>query len=167
MPKPATSAPTLSVPLLSGGRYDLADATRETFVIFYRGLHCPACRKQLEALVPLLPDFEERGLDIVAISMDEEARARKTQAEWAIDGISIGYEMPEAMAREWGLWISERVVEKEPPIFSEAAMTWVGADGTILAHWQQSVPFARPPFEDILSGINFVRTNNRPPRGAA
>ncbi|GIT91277.1 thioredoxin peroxidase [Jannaschia pagri] len=167
MPKPATAAPKLQVPLLSGGPYTLADQPREVLIVFYRGVHCPACRKQLEALVPLMPAFEERGIDVVAISMDEEDRAQKTQVDWAVDGIPIGYAMPEKMARDWGLWISERVVEKEPPIFSEAALTWVGADGTILAHWQQSVPFARPPFDDILSGIDFVRANGRPPRGAA
>ncbi|MGB3408899.1 MAG: peroxiredoxin-like family protein [Jannaschia sp.] len=167
MPKPATKAPDLEVPLISGGRFDLSKQTTETLVIFYRGLHCPACRKQLETLVGHLPAFAERGIDVVAVSMDEEARARQSATEWAVAPTPLGYGMSESTARAWGLWISERVAEKEPPIFSEAALTWVGADGTILAHWQNSVPFGRPPLGELLSGIDFVRANNRPPRGAA
>ena len=167
MPKPATKAPALDVPLISGGRYRLSEAPRETLVIFYRGVHCPACRKQLETLVPLLPDFDRRGIDAVAVSMDEEARARRSAEDWDIAPIPLGYAMTEATAREWGLWISDRVVEKEPERFSEAAISWIGRDGTVLAHWQNSVPFGRPPFGELLSGIDFVRENNRPPRGAA
>lgn len=167
MLKPGHPAPDLSVPTLDGDGFDLSAQSGEVFIVFYRGVHCPACQKQLESLVPLLPEFAERGIFVVAVSMDEKARAERSAAEWQIDPIKIGYEMPEAIARDWGLWISERVVEKEPPLFSEAAMTWVGADGTVLAHWQNSVPFGRAPFGDILSGIDFVRTNNRPPRGAA
>ncbi|WP_371156355.1 redoxin domain-containing protein [Jannaschia sp. 2305UL9-9] len=167
MLKPSTTAPALVVPRLSGTEFDLTKTDRETFIVFYRGLHCPACRRQLEALVPYLADFEDRGIDVIAVSMDTKDRASGAREEWDIAGIDIGYAMSEATARDWGLWISERVVDKEPPIFSEAAMTWVGSDKTVLAHWQQSVPFARPPFPDILSGIDFVRTNNRPPRGSA
>lgn len=167
MPKPGTKAPALTAMRLDGPDMDLASVGGEAFVIFFRGLHCPACRRQLEGLVPLLPDFAERGVTVMAVSMDPEERARTVSGEWEVGGIDIGHAMTEATARDWDLWLSDRVVEKEPPRFSEPAMTWVLADGTIGAHWQQSVPFGRPPFVDILSGIDFVRANDRPPRGTA
>ncbi|WP_298436620.1 peroxiredoxin [uncultured Jannaschia sp.] len=167
MPKPGTPAPALTAHRLDGPDMDLSAIPGEAFVVFFRGLHCPACRKQLEELVAHLPAFAERGLTVLAMSMDPEDRARTVAADWAVGGIDIGYGMTEGTARNWGLYVSDRVVEKEPPRFSEPALTWVLADGTVGAHWQQSVPFGRPAFADILSGIDFVRANDRPPRGAA
>lgn len=164
-------APALSVPLLSGGTFDLSAETPKSFtlVIFYRGLHCPLCRKQLETdVIPNLGNLTDKGVTVVAISMDEEDRARKQEAEWAFGDLRVGYAMPEAMARDWGLYISAaRDGSTEPAIFSEPGMTLVQPDGTVFAHWQQSVPFSRPRIEDLLPGLGFVIENGYPARGTA
>ena len=45
---PRQPVPKLSVPLVGGGRFDLDTETPEKFIliVFYRGLHCPQCRKE-------------------------------------------------------------------------------------------------------------------------
>lgn len=171
MLKTDAQAPAFRFPLLSGGTFDLTDEAPDhfTLVIFYRGLHCPLCRKQMETdVVPNLDALAEKGVTVIAVSMDEEARAREQQDEWAFGNLRVGYALPEAMARDWGLYISKaREGSSEPAIFSEPGMTLVRPDGRVFAHWQQSVPFARPQMEDLISGIGFIIDKGYPARGTA
>jgi peroxiredoxin len=164
-------APALGFPLLSGDRFNLTGETPENFtlVIFYRGLHCPICRKQIETdVVPNLKALAEKGVEVVAVSMDEEERARKQEAEWNFNDLRVGYALTEATAREWGLYISSaRNGSTEPEIFCEPGMTLVRPDGSVFAHWQQSVPFARPGMGDLISGVGFIVDNDYPARGTA
>ncbi|MDB2407124.1 AhpC/TSA family protein [Jannaschia sp.] len=164
-------APALTVPLLGGGTFDLESEAPENFtlVIFYRGLHCPLCKRQMETdVVPHLAAFEGQGVSVVAISMDEEVRARKSAQDWDFGALRVGYAMPEAMARDWGLYLSKkREGSDEPDLFSEPGMTLVRSDGTVYAHWQQSVPFSRPKMEDLLGGLGFVLGKGYPARGTA
>ena len=49
---PDSQAPALSLPLVGGGTWTLANQSPKNFtmVIFYRGLHCPVCKMYLEKL---------------------------------------------------------------------------------------------------------------------
>ena len=90
MPLPRHAAPALSVPLLSGGTWTLADRTPETFtiVVFYRGKHCPICKTYLSEIDALIDQAAEQGIDVVAVSMDGEARARATLEEIGTEKVS-------------------------------------------------------------------------------
>ena len=46
---PRQPVPPLAVALAGGGKFDLATESPDKFilVVFYRGLHCPLCRRQL------------------------------------------------------------------------------------------------------------------------
>ncbi|MEM8848730.1 MAG: peroxiredoxin-like family protein [Pseudomonadota bacterium] len=172
MLKTDAPAPALRFPLVTGETFDLADETPEhfTLVIFYRGVHCPLCRKQIETdVAPNLGKLAEIGLGIVAVSMDEEARVRKQQDDgWAFGDLRVGYALPEETARAWGLYISTaRAGSTEPDRFAEPGMSLIRPDGRVFAHWQQSVPFARPRIEDLIPGLEFVIGNGYPPRGTA
>ncbi|MEM8822849.1 MAG: peroxiredoxin-like family protein [Pseudomonadota bacterium] len=172
MLKTDAPAPALRFPLVTGETFDLTAETPQhfTLVIFYRGLHCPLCRRQIETdVAPNLPKLTETGIGTVIVSMDEEVRVRKQQEDgWGFGDLRVGYDLPEATARDWGLYISTaREGSTEPPRFSEPGMTLVRPDGRVFAHWQQSVPFARPKIEDLIPGLEFVIANNYPPRGTA
>src|SRR5690242_19478108 len=75
---PRQKAPDLSVETLGLGRFDLADDApqRFTLICFYRGLHCPICANYLKELERHTPAFAERGATTIAISSDNEERAR-------------------------------------------------------------------------------------------
>jgi peroxiredoxin len=169
---PRKPVPALDVPLVGGGRFDLATETPEhfTLVVFYRGLHCPICNLQLNDLQRKLPEFDKRGVSVIAISSDDEQRAAEAKASWGLDALRLGYGLDLAKAREWGLFVSAgrgktSVGIEEPAHFSEPALYLVRPDGTLYFGSVQTMPFARPHFADILSAIDFVVGKNYPARG--
>ncbi|MBJ3776216.1 peroxiredoxin-like family protein [Acuticoccus mangrovi] len=169
---PRQKVPDLAVPLVGGGTFDLAAATGDPFtmVVFYRGLHCPICKAYLTSLEKLLPEFAERGVAVVAISSDTAERAEKAKADWPIPTLPLGHSLALPAARSWGLYISSgRGVTsagiEEPPLFSEPGLFLVRPDGTLYFGTTQTMPFARPHFDDILKGIDFVVSKNYPARG--
>ncbi len=169
---PRQPVPPLSVPLAGGSKFDLDTETPEKFtlVVFYRGLHCPQCRKQLTDLEAKLPEFEKRGVSVVAISPDEPERGEKTKAEWNLPNLRIGYSLDLRTARAWGLWISASRGKtsagiEETSLFNEPGLFLVKPDGTLYCASVQTMPFARPQFADLLTAIDFVTEKNYPPRG--
>ena len=87
--KPKEITPNLEVTLSNHETWSLKEQKIDTYlmIVFYRGYHCPVCKKQLETVTEKLPDFEERGVDVIAISMDHINRLEKTTKEWDVDGL--------------------------------------------------------------------------------
>lgn len=54
-------------------------------VSFYRGVWCPYCNMELQALQAALPDFEAAGAGLVAISPQSRANSRKSVRDNALD----------------------------------------------------------------------------------
>jgi len=169
MLKPATAAPPLEVRTVDGGTWRLADQAPESFTVidFYRGYHCPRCKVHLLDLDHKIPRFAERGCTVIAISMDPEERALKTRDEWGVHQLPLGYGLTEAMARSWGLYISESFQTKETERFSEPGMFLIRPDGTVYSCVYNSTPFYRSHYADVLEGIDMIRHRDYPPRGTA
>ncbi len=164
---PTRSAPMLTVATENGGRWDLATRAPEhfTMIVFYRGKHCPVCKSYLETLRDQLAKLDELGVDVIAVSGDERDVAEATRREWAIDGLTLGCELPEQSMREWGLYRSRSIKDAEPDLFSEPALFLVRPDGTIYYAAYNSMPFGRPDLEDFVKSIAWVLGNAYPPRG--
>ncbi|MBU1236812.1 MAG: AhpC/TSA family protein [Gammaproteobacteria bacterium] len=169
---PRQPVPALDVPLLGGERFVLGANPAERFdmVIFYRGLHCPICAKYLMELERLAPEFEKRGVKIVAVSGDDEARAKAMADKVKADALKFAYGLGLKNAREWGLYISTSrgktsIGVEEPALFSEPGLFLVRPDGTLYYGAVQTMPFARPQFQDLLGAIDFAIANDYPARG--
>jgi len=164
---PNKKVPNLELNLINDTMWSLDKQEPENFtmIVFYRGLHCPICKKQLENLKPKLNDFSEKGVNVVAISMDTEKRAKLSAEKWDIESLPVGYEMTEDTAREWGLYISHSIKDGEPEIFSEPGLFLIKPDRTLYAASTQSMPFARPQFDDLLKSLDFILDESYPARG--
>ena len=165
---PTHPSPALSVPLLSGGQWTLAEQSPDTFtiVVFYRGKHCPICKTYLAAIDKLIGKATGQGIGVVAISMDNEDRARATADEIGITHLQIGYAMSEDTARAWGLYMSSaRPGSEEPALFSEPGLFVMRPDNTIFFAQKQSAPFTRPDFDGLLGGLAYAVEHNYPARG--
>lgn len=164
---PGSTAPELRIPGLDGKQIDLSAEKPEKFtvVFFYRGVHCPICRTQLEELARRLGEFSSRGISVLAVSMDSEERAKRQAAGWSIGDLRVGYDLSEADARAWGLFISRKEKDAEPERFAEPGIAVIYPDRRIYALFHQSVPFARPRLDDLLKGLDFVIEKQYPARG--
>jgi peroxiredoxin len=169
---PRQPVPALRVPTLAHGSFDLAAdaAPRFTMVVFYRGLHCPICLKYLLELGRLQADFEQRGVKLIALSSDNRERAQAMADKLNAPGLRMGYDLGLANAREWGLYISTSrgktsIGIDEPALFSEPGVFIVRPDGTLYYGAVQTMPFARPHFDELLAAIDFAIAKDYPARG--
>ena len=172
LPLPRQPVPALAVPTLAHGPFTLADERPERFtlVVFYRGLHCPICLKYLLELGRLLPEFAKRGVGVLALSSDTRERAQAMADKLRAPDLRLGYTLPLPMARDWGLCVSPSrgttsLGIDEPALFSEPGLFLVRPDGTLYYGAVQTMPFARPHFDELLAAIDFAVAKDYPARG--
>jgi peroxiredoxin len=169
---PRQPTPDLVVPLVNGAQFALKTESVEQFqlIVFYRGLHCPICAKYLIELERLVPEFEKRGVKVLALSSDKLDRAAAMAEKIKATHLRIGYDLSLQNAREWGLYISASkgktsIDIEEPALFSEPGIFIVRADGTLYYASTQTMPFARPSFQDLVAAVDFAISKNYPARG--
>jgi len=167
--KPRTKVPALSLQIVGGGQFDMAQSAPKTFALLvaYRGLHCPICKTYLRDLHHKLGEFEALGVEAIAVSTDTQERAERTKAEWEVEKLSIAYGLTIERARAWGLFISAGIKDGEPSLFVEPGLFLIRPDQTLYAASIQTVPFARPSFSDVLAAVKFVTEKDYPARGEA
>jgi len=139
-------------------------------VVFYRGLHCPICAKYLLELERLEPEFRKRGVRVTAISGDSQERAAQMAQKVQATGVRFGYGLDLETARQWGLYISQSIGKsslgiEEPALFSEPGVFLVRPDGTLYYGAVQTMPFARPQFQDLVAGVDVALNKSYPARG--
>ncbi len=169
---PRQPVPGLEVATLDHGLFALAADAPEKFslVVFYRGLHCPICLKYLLELGRLLPEFDKRGVKVIALSSDTRERAQAMADKLKAPALRIGYGLPLAVSRGWGLYLSSSrgttsIGIDEPALFAEPAVYLVRPDGTLYYGAVQTMPFARPHFDELLAAIDFAVAKDYPARG--
>jgi peroxiredoxin len=171
---PRKPVPSLDFDLLGGGHWNLKDDTPERFnmIVFYRGLHCPICRRYTSELNGMIGEFDKRGVSTVITSNDTEERAQMTQDTWGLPSLKIGYGVPVEKSREWGLYVSTSRGKTsagvdEPALFAEPGLFLVKPDKTLYWASISTMPFARPHFPEILQAIDFAISKDYPARGEA
>jgi len=171
---PRKPVPGLEFDLLGGGHWSLKDDTPERFnmIVFYRGLHCPICRRYTSELNGMIGEFDKRGVSTVITSNDAEERAQTAKDTWGLPNLRVGYGVPLEKSREWGLYVSTSrgttsAGVDEPALFAEPGLFLVRPDKTLYWATVQTMPFARPHFPEILQAIDFVISKDYPARGEA
>ena len=169
---PRQDVPNLTLPTVNHGTFDLKNNGADVFtlVVFYRGLHCPICAKYLMELGRLQSDFEAKGVKLVAISSDGQERAKEMAEKVNMPNLTFAYDLPLALAKDWGLYISESkgktsIGIEEPAKFSEPGVFLIRNDLTLYYGSTQTMPFARPAFGDLLAAVDFAISKNYPARG--
>lgn len=170
MIKPRKKLPDLSFPLVNGSEWSLSEVEKADFLtllVFYRGYHCSVCRSYLPQLNKLVEQFKELGVQVFTASSDSKERAEKAVEEWGLEKLKVGYDLSIEKAREWGLFISHAIKEKEPKIFSEPGLFLIKPDKTLYAAAIQTMPFTRPNLHELLQSLQHVKQNDYPARGEA
>ncbi len=165
---PEDTMPGFEAGLVGGRAWRLAEEhpAKLALLAFYRGVHCPICRRWLGELERLVPRFTEHGVSVIALSCDTRERAERAKREWRLDELRIGYGVNPDDARKAGLYLTEGAdhhLSTEPAILAVKP-----EDGTLYAAWVQSSPHARPQFAKVLSAVENMLAKDlpRPPGGA-
>ena len=166
-PTPKQTAPDLQFPLLDGNQWNLEDQKPDNFtlVVFYRGLHCPICKKYLQQLQELLPEFEQRGVNVVAVSMDTEKRARLSRQKWELPNLTLGHSLSEQTARDWALYLSAGVKDGEPSEFSEPGLFLIDNGNQVYYSAINSNPWGRPYLPSFVKAVDYIIQSGYPARG--
>lgn len=170
---PTQVPPTLDLDLIGGDRTDSlklgsGQDGRFTMAVFYRGLHCPVCRKQLTELDRRIGDLNDAGVGrVIAVSMETEERSARVVQKWGLTDLPVAYGLSEQSAREWGLFISTAIKEGEPATFNEPGMFVLDSDGSMFWSSVASMPFGRPALGDVIAGLRYVQNEDYPARGVS
>ena len=169
---PRKKTPDLTVPMIGGSTFNLAeeDTERGVVICFYRGLHCPICANYLKELEKQTPAFAERGVKTIAVSSDSEDRAEAMAEKIEAENLRFGYDLDLNKAREWGLYFSTSrgktsIGIEEPALFSEPGLFLVSQDQSLYYGSVQTMPFVRPHFSELVGALDFAIANNYPARG--
>ncbi len=170
---PTQLVPALSLPVTRGGTTDelhlgTGKDGRFTLLVFFRGLHCPVCRKQLSEIERRLDEVRAVGVGrVLAVSMETEQRSAQLVDEWHLEHLPVAHGLSEQDARAWGLFISHAIKGGELDVFNEPGLFVLDDDGSLLVSSVTNMPFSRPRLDDLLGGLRFVQDNDDPARGAA
>lgn len=136
-------------------------------VVVYRGKHCPLCTEYLSELNVVLPELKALNVDVVAVSVDPEEKAR-IQLEQVKPNFDVGYDLSLEQMQALGLYISHpRFPEEHDRPFAEPGLFVINSEGAIQIIAISNAPFTRPDLKSLVMGLKFVRNpeNNYPIRG--
>jgi len=97
-------APTFALPDPQGAPFSSSALLRRGpyVVSFYRGVWCPYCNLELQALEAARVDIEARGASLIAVSMQNAANSRKSARENGL-GFPILVDVGGLVAQAFGL----------------------------------------------------------------
>jgi len=110
-----SKAPNPMLTTIGGETTSLDDLRngKPTILAFYRGGWCPYCNRQLSALQEIMPELEEKGWQLIALSPDKPEELAKT-----VKNEELGYtlvsdsKMKAAKAFEIAFQVDQPTIEK-------------------------------------------------------
>ncbi len=156
---PGVAAPSFEGTAIGGHRWALESSPqrRYTLLIFYRGVFCSYCRRQLQEFDSLADQFGKRGVDLVFVSADDETQARFASDTLHLKNLRICYGLTVQQMEQWGVFMSAgSSALKQPAVFSEPALFLIKEDMTLSYQVLHSAPFARPGAKDIIEMLDFM-----------
>ena len=101
---PGSKAPGFDLPTLAGARLSLEKQLTggRVVLLFFRGGWCPFCRLQLRAMNDALPQIAQTGADLLALTPETPASARRTLGELGLL-FPVLHDEGAQVARQYGL----------------------------------------------------------------
>lgn len=168
MLSPGQAIPPLRVRLVNSETWAIHERSPAalTLVSFRRGAFCRFCRTHIRDLNRLAPEFNQRGVETIVVSVDSEADAASMVVNEGITSpLQVGYGLTDADIDACGLFATRRTKGAESVRFAEPALWLVRPGGTLYATFQSSMSCAPPDLNSLLEGIDILAEQNFPDRG--
>jgi len=162
--------PPIKVKKFGGGAIDLSFPPSDfdwRMVVVYRGKHCPFCTEYLVELNYLLDEYNDVGVDVVAISADSSDRVKEQIPPLNLK-YDIGYDLSIGHMRALGLYITTPRSEAESNRpFAEPGLFVINEKNQTQIIDISNIAFGRPELKTLLRGLTHIRRpeNNYPIRG--
>jgi peroxiredoxin len=143
-------------------------------VSFYRGVWCPYCNLELQALQAALPEIAARGASLVAISPQTAANSRKSQRDNKLDfpilsdvrseianAFGIRFALPDYLAEVYRTFGNNLPVINEDPawVLPMPARYVIGTDG-VIAYSEVNPDYTqRPDPSELLPVLDRLRAS--------
>ncbi|TCJ25901.1 redoxin domain-containing protein [Halomonas sp. GDM18] len=167
---PGSEFPAIQVKRSDGEALTLGKPQGEhdwQLVVVYRGKHCPICTKFLNKLESYRERFSAQGVDLVAVSADDEQQLTQHRESLEVN-FPLAYGLTLEQMQSLGLFISTpRSAKETDHDFPEPAFFIVNGEGKIQIQEIANAPFVRPDLDTLIGGIEFIRKpdNDYPIRG--
>jgi peroxiredoxin len=137
------SAPDFTLSDQDGAQVSLAGFRGRTVVlVFYPSDFSPVCTDQLSLYQDRLADFEERGVQLLGISVDGAFCHKAFQNHLSLTiPLLADFHPKGAVAQAYGVWSGEYGV-------AGRALVMIGPDGTVA--WSYSSPPLEVPGPDVI-----------------
>ena len=151
--RPGDQFPPLTVPLAGGGTLRLPDDMAGHFgvVLLYRGSWCPYCNAQLSAFQRSLDDLAEIGVQVAALSVDDEATTQDLIAKRGLR-FPVGHSADaQAIAATTGAFIND------DPVYLQSTGFVLDPDGRVVVSVYSSGAIGRLVPGDVIGMIRYLR----------
>lgn len=168
--KAGDNFPLIEIDSLENGVVTLGKPSEQydwKLVVVYRGKHCPLCTRYLNEIEKFKTEFQQLGVDIIAVSADNKSQA-KSHLEQLNVSFPISFGLSIEQMQQLGLYISSpRSAQETDHPFAEPGLFVINEKGQVQIIDISNGPFVRPELSILLSGIRFIRDpdNNYPIRG--
>ncbi len=160
--------PEITLARVGGGELVLGEPLHGhdwQMVVVYRGKHCPLCTRYLTQLEEVKEKFYEAGIDIVAVSADDETKAIAHVSDMGLS-FPVAYDLSIEQMQTLGLYISHpRSPQETDKPFAEPGNYVINEKGQVQVTDISNAPFARPDLESLAGGLSFIRGHDYPIRG--
>lgn len=102
--KTGDTLPTITLKNIQGNDISIQEILKENrlMLFFYRGGWCPYCNLELQSIQSLLPEFESKGIKVVAISPETIENAAETSKKHSL-GFEVLSDTDNKIAKSLGL----------------------------------------------------------------
>ena len=149
------SFPHLEFPRVGGGRLALPEDLSGNYsvVLFYRGSWCPYCNAQLAAFQRAAGSLAEAGIQVVAVSVDDEAAATGL-----VDKHHLSF--PVAHSADASVVSAATGAFVNPdPVFLQSTGFVLAADGTIVTAVYSSGAIGRLLPQDVIGLVQYLQAS--------
>lgn len=150
---PGDEFPTLVLTLVGGDTLEVPAALAGGYavVLFNRGSWCPYCVAQLRAFQQALPQFEEAGIKVVSLSVDDEPTAKAMIDKHRLT-FPIGYGADaDAVAAATGAFVNPE------PHYLQSTGFLLDPAGRVALSVYSSGAIGRLVPEDVLGMVRYLR----------
>ena len=134
-------------------------------LVVYRGRHCPLCTRFLNDLASYKSRLEAINIDLAAVSGDSKEQLEEHSSRLEVN-FPLFYGLSIEEMQSLGLYISHPRSEQETDHpFAEPGLYVINQHRTLQVVDISNNPFVRPDLENLVSGLEWIRSNDYPIRG--